>query len=131
MSQTVSPQRVTAQPIRAMIIYPDDTYELRTVEQDINAFQKLVGGWVEAIPTEHCTFWINEVSEDKGCPTNTLATYLWWRLHPAMEGKEVLQGAVFITGGSEGEWSAPVPDNVIEYFERMRAIYEEHKDDSY
>lgn len=48
-----------------------------------------------------------------------------WNLCPAMEGKEVLQGAVFITGGAEGEWSAPVPENVIEYFERMRAIYED------
>lgn len=129
MTETVSSQRVAANPVRALIIWPDDTYELRAIEQKIEVFQGLVGGWVEAIPTEHCTFWRDEDGEDKGCPTNTLATYLWWNLCPAMEGKEVLQGAVFITGGAAGEWSAPVPDNVFEYFERMRAIYEEHKDD--
>jgi Domain of unknown function (DUF3846) len=129
MSQTVSSQRVAVPPIPALIIWPDDTYEIRTVEQEIEVFQRLVGGWVEAIPTEHATFWRDEDAEWKKCPLNHLATYLWWNLCPAMEGVEVLQGAVFITGGAEGEWSAPVPDNVIEYFNRVQPIYEKHKDD--
>jgi hypothetical protein len=125
MSQTVSSQRVAAPPIRALIIYPDDTYELKTVEQDIEVFQRLVGGWVEAIPTEHATFWRDEDGEHKGCPLNTLATYLWWNLCPAMEGKEVLQGAVFITGNADGEWALPVPDEVVELFERIEQICRE------
>lgn len=128
MTQAVSAQLVTAPPIRALMIYPDDTYELKTVEQDLETFQRLVGGWVEGIFTEHCIIWRNEDAEFKGCPINILATYLWWQLCPAMEGKEVLRGAVFVTS-EEGEWSAPVPEYVVEYFERMRAIYEEHKDD--
>jgi hypothetical protein len=34
---------------------------------------------------------------------------------------------VFVTGNADGEDALPVPDDVIEYFERMRAIYEEYK----
>jgi hypothetical protein len=127
VSQTVFSQRVTAQPIQILVIYPDATYDLRTIEQNVDTFQAVVGGWVEPITTEHGVLWRNEDSEYKGCPTNTLATYLWWLLCPAMEGKEVLQGAVFVTGGPDGEHSLPVPDTVIEYFERMRAIYLEEE----
>jgi Domain of unknown function (DUF3846) len=131
MTQTVSPQQVAAPPIRALIIWPDYSYELRTIEQNVDTFQGLVGGWFEPIPTEHGVFWREEDSEYKGCPTNTLATYLWWNLCPAMEGKEVLQGAVFVTGGPDGtEHSLPVPDEVIEYFERMPEIYLEEEGES-
>ena len=121
---------VTANPIQILIINPDDTYELRTVNQDIKIFQGIVGGWVEAIPTEHCTFWADEDGKDKKCPTNTLATYLWWNMHPEMEGHDVLNGAIFVTGLADSEGrTLPVPDSVIEYFERIRAIYMEHKDE--
>lgn len=120
---------VTAQPIEVLLIWPDDTYELRTIDQEIRTFQNLVGGWVEAIPTEHCTLWVDEDGKDKKCPNNSLATYLWWNLNPAMEGRDVLVGTVFITGLSDGEHSLPVPPEVVEYFHRMRAIYMEHRDE--
>jgi hypothetical protein len=130
MTQTVSPQQVAAPPIRALIIYPDDTYELRTVKQDLKVLQGLVGGWIEAIPTDAACFWRNEDAEYEGCPVNSLATYLWWTLNPEMEGLEVLRGAIFLTGHDDGRSnSLPVPDEVIEYFDRMQAIYEEHKDE--
>jgi hypothetical protein len=51
MSQTVSSQRVAARPIRALIIQPDDSYEVREIAQDIRTFQGLVGGYLEAIST--------------------------------------------------------------------------------
>lgn len=129
MTETRYAPTVTAKPIQVLIIWPDDTYELRTIDQDIEVFQKLVGGWVEAIPTEHCTFWGDEDAKHKNCPVNHLATYLWWNLKPEMEGVDTLNGAIFVTGGADGEHSSPVPDNVIEYFDRLKAIYDEHKDE--
>ena len=123
MSQSSYVPTVTAPPIQVLIIWPDDTYELRTIEQNVDSFQSIVGGWVDTIPTEHCVFWVDEDAPDKGCPTNHLATYLWWRFNPAMEGKDVLQGAVVVTGGPDGEHSHPVADDVIEYFEWMRGVY--------
>jgi hypothetical protein len=123
-------QAVTAPPIQVLIINPDATYELRTVEQDLKVLQGLVGGWIEAIRTDAACFWANEDGKANECPTNSLATYLWWNFDPKMEGLDVLRGPIFLTGHDDGAGnSLPVPDEVIEYFEWMRAIYVEHKDD--
>ena len=127
MSQTVFSQQVAAPPIHVLIIRPDDTHEVREIEQDLKTLQGIVGGYIEDIVTQHGVFWVDEEGKLKDYPENTLATYLWWNLCPAMEGRDVLQGTVFVTGNADGEWSEPVSDEVIEYFERMRAIYEEHK----
>lgn len=128
MSQTVSSQRVAAPPIQVLIINPDDSYELRDIDQaNIRVLQEIVGGYIEDIVTQHCVFWCDEERKLKEYKTNILATYLWWNLCPPIEGKDVLQGTVFVTGNADGEWALPVPDNVIEYFGRMRAIYLEGK----
>ena len=127
MSQIVSSQRVAARPIRALIIKPDDTYEVCAIEPELKTLQSVVGGYIEDIVTQHCVLWRDEEGMLKDYSDNTLATYLWWNLCPPMEGRAILQGTVFVTGNADGEDALPVPDDVIEYFERMRAIYEEHK----
>lgn len=130
MTETRYSPTVTANPIQVLIINPDDTYELRVIEQDLKTLQGLVGGWIEAIHTDAACFWADEDGKEKGCPTNSLATYLWWNLKPEMEGLDVLRGPIFLTGHDDGHGnSLPVPDDVIEYFHRMRAIYMEHKDE--
>jgi Domain of unknown function (DUF3846) len=141
VSQTAFSQRVAAPPIRVLIIYPDDTYELRTVKQDLKVLQGLVGGWVDEHPTPSCVFLRNIDSRYEGCPINVLATYFWWDRDPAgdyaefgREGddEEMLRGPIIVIGcDDEHGNSLPVPDEVIEHFERMQAIYEEHKDDDY
>lgn len=119
---------VTAPPIRVLIINPDATYETRTVEQELKALQGLVGGWIEVIRTAPACFWANEDGRADGCPVNPLATYLWWMFNPEMEGLDELRGPIFLTGHDDGHGdSLPVPDEVIAEFERIRAIYEEHK----
>lgn len=119
---------VTAKPIRVLIINPDDTYETRTVEQELKVLQGLVGGWIEVIRTEPACFWANEDGKADGCPVNSLATYLWWVLNPDVEGLDTLRGPIFLTGHDDGHGdSLPISDEVIEKFEQVRAIYEEHK----
>jgi hypothetical protein len=137
MTQTVSPQRVAAPPIRALIIYPDDTYETRTVEQELKVLQGLVGGWIDEHYTPSCVLLRNIDGKDAGCPINVLATYFWWDRDPAgdvaefgREGdsEEMLRGSIAVTGCEDEHGnSLPVSDEVIREFERMRAIYEEHK----
>ena len=122
MTRTVSSQRVAARPIRALIIQPDDSYEVRESGQDIRTLQGIVGGdALEAISTEHAVFWCEGKNEELRC--NTMATYLWWKLSPQMEGKDVLQGPVFVTGVADDDSdSLPVPDEVIDLYERMEQI---------
>lgn len=130
MSQTLSSQRMAAPPIRVLIIRPDSTYEVREVEQDIRTMQGLVGGHIapEPIYAEPCTFWRDRCGELKGRPTNAMATYLWWKADPSAEGQDVLQGTVFVTGVADDCFdSLPVPDEVIDLFERLELIYREHR----
>lgn len=127
MSQSSYAASVVAKPIRVLIIRPDDTYEIRVIEQELSVLQEIVGGYVEDINTPHGVFWTDEEGKLKHYPENVLATYLWWNLCPAMEGHDMLQGTVFVTGNADGEWSEPVSDEVIAYFEEMRTLYEENK----
>lgn len=81
----------------------------------------------EAVSTEHCTLWTDEQSKQKEKPSNTLATYLWWNLSPEMEGKDALQGTVFVTGPADEDMdSLPVSDAVIEMFESIARIAAQH-----
>jgi hypothetical protein len=121
MTRTVSSQRVAARPIRALIIQPDDSYEVREIAQDIATFEGLVGGYVEAVSTEYAVFWCDGKNEELPC--NTMATYLWWKISPEMERKDVLQGSVFVTGlPDDASDSLPAPDEVIDLYERMEQI---------
>ena len=55
-----------------------------------------------------------------------MATYLWWKISPEMERKDVLQGPVFVTGlPDDASDSLPVPDEVIDLYERMERIRRE------
>lgn len=125
MSQRVSSQRVVARPIRALIIQPDDSYEVREIGQDIRTLQGIVGGdALEAISTERAVFWCEGKNEELPC--NNMATYLWWKLSPEMEGKDVLQGPVFVTGVADDDSdSLPVPDEVVHLYKRMEQIRRE------
>jgi hypothetical protein len=123
MSQTVSSQRVATRPIRALIIQPDDTYEVREIAQDIRTLQGLVDGYLEAWSTEHCVFWFNEEGALKGMAPTAMATYLWWKICPEMEERDMLRGPVFVTGlHDEAGDSLPVSDDVIAYYESLEQI---------
>jgi len=125
VSQTLSRQLEAAPPIRALIIQPGSTYEVRQIEQDIRTLQGLVGGQPECFSTEYCTLWFNAI-QCAGMPLNSMATYLWWKLVPQMEGRDAFGGIVFVTGPADdcGD-SLPVPDEVVELYERMEQIRQE------
>lgn len=127
MSQTLPSQQEAAPPIRAIIIESDSTYEVREIEQDLRTLEGLVGGQPELFSTENCTLWFNTV-QCAGMPLNSMATYLWWKLCPAMEGRDALGGTVFVTGPADdcGD-SLPVPDEVVELYERMEQIRRKHE----
>ena len=127
MSQTLLSQQEAAPPIQAIIIQPDSSYEVREIQQDIRTWQGLLGGNIEAVHSEWCTLWEDEDGIRHERPTNDLATYLWWKLNPDMEGVDILRGTVFVTGrGDDKGDSLPVSDGVVKLFERLAQIYREH-----
>lgn len=125
MNQTsYSPGMTKAPPVRALIVQPDTSYEIRVIDQSGSGMEGIVGGTVAPISTEHCTFWYERTDVDRPC--NILATYLWWKLDPAMETKGLLEGTVVITGPSTDDMeSLPIPHNVVDLFERIAAIHQE------
>lgn len=139
INSSYSPVVTAAKPIQVLIINPDDTYETRTVEQDLKTIQSIVGGWIDMHYTPSCVFRMNADAKDSGCPINALATYFWWDRDPSgdtaefgSEGdpEDMLRGPVLVTGSDDDDGHPlPVSDDVIEYFERLRAIYMEHKED--
>lgn len=115
--------RTMTDSIRVLVIQPDNTYEVRQMEHDLPHMREIIGGWLERASTEHADLWFDEEGKLKGCPFNQLATFLWWKLDPRFEERDVLQGPVFVTGGDDGAgYSTPVSDEVIELFERIAAI---------
>jgi hypothetical protein len=127
VSQTLSRQLEAAPPIRALIIQPDNSYEVREIEQDIRTLQGLVGGYFETFSTEYCILWFNK-HDSEAQPCNAMATYLWWKLCPEMEARGSFCGAVFVTGLADedtGTETAPVPDEVVELYQRGEQIRQE------
>jgi Domain of unknown function (DUF3846) len=127
MNQGGYSQIATAGTIRVLIIRPDNSYEVRETQQDIRTWQRLVGGYIGAVHTERCTLWCDEEGKIKSYPTNDLATYLWRKVDPSAEGRDVLQGTVFVTGvADEFGDSLPIPDEVVDLFNRLAEIARKH-----
>lgn len=127
MSESRYSALVAATPIRALIIQPDNSYEVREIWQDIRTVWGILGDEPEAWSTEHCVFWFGEKSVPKGMPPNAMATYLWWKICPEIEERDMLRGPVFVTGPhDEAGDSLPVSGDVIDLFERLERIRVEH-----
>lgn len=110
--------------IRVLIIRPDDSYEIRDMEESLPGVQDL-----ERVTTPHGDLWVDEDGKLKGLPVNMMATYLWWKLSPECEGLDVLRGPVFVTGPDDGEgFSLPVSDELIDLYERMEQVRREEED---
>jgi hypothetical protein len=122
---------VAANPIRAIIIYPDGSYEIRPIKQDIRTWQSLVRDDLERVHTDHGDIWFGEHWRLKDCPVNRTATYLWWKLAPEMEAVDVIGGPAIVTGlDDEAAFSEPVSDAVIDLLERIVAAINEDQDPS-
>lgn len=119
-----SAAHMSAPPIQAIVVQPDNSYEIREIKQDLATFKSLVGGgYLEAVYTYCCTIWCNEEGIRLEMPINPIATYLWWTLEPEMADRDIIRGPVFITGlADEAADSLPVPDDVIDVFQRVAQL---------
>jgi hypothetical protein len=62
--------------IRAIVIRPDDGGCVEDIEDTLPAYQKIVGGYIEQVGTQHVSIWLNEEGKLKGLPVDELATTL-------------------------------------------------------
>lgn len=106
-------------PIRVLIIHPDRAHEYAKVDQDMATFTTLVGGFYEDIQTPKAALLFGENAKDRHAPINEMATYLWWKLVPSIEGKDVLAGTVVITGPVAGDQLTDLEPEIEAFWESM------------
>jgi hypothetical protein len=87
----------------------------------------LVGGHIDSVSTDHCTFFFNQHGQRAGLPHgNRMATFLWWKIQPEVEERAMLRGSVFVTGLTDEDGdSLPVSDEVVALYERIEQIRKE------
>lgn len=120
---------VKAQPIQVLLIQPDNTFEVREIEEDLPVLQGLVGGYLRVVYTEHATLWVND--DGDRLPLNPMASYLWWKLQPEMEGVDHIHGTCFVAGPVTDPNNPNTPgctDEVIDLYLRMEAGRAETED---
>lgn len=87
-----------ASPIEILIIRQDGSYQIEKVPSDIKRLSHLVGGHLQAKTANSATLWFNSHGKREKLPTNYMATYLWWKLDPASESRDTINGPCVITG---------------------------------
>ncbi|MBB5167228.1 DUF3846 domain-containing protein [Mycobacterium sp. AZCC_0083] len=114
---------VAAREIQVLVIHPDATYEVRQISQKLQTFQEILGGYMEPVAVEGATFFCNEEGRIHDLPDNPMATYLWWKLSPEMEGLDRFCGTVIVTGPADDAGdSHPILDSVLDLYRRMEAV---------
>lgn len=113
---------MTAAPIEALIIRPDTSHSVQTIDQDIRTMQELVGGYVKAVHTAAAILLVNEEGRERGMPINRMATYLWWKLQPEMESLDHLCGCVVVVGLEDGDLLSPVEPDLLRLYREMDGI---------
>ena len=101
--------------MKALVITPEGTATVEDIKPDLDGLQALVGGYIEAAPTKgDVTVYVNEEGKIHGLPINAVATDLYYKLAPFMEGHDILVGTVVILGPVDDEgYETAVPDSVL------------------
>lgn len=106
--------------MRALVIHPDTTFEVKQIDATLNGLQGLVGGWIEATNTyrTEATIFMNEEGKIHGLPYNELATDLWQALDSRITGW--IAGTAVVLGPVDAEGNeTPVTDEVLATFSRL------------
>lgn len=100
--------------IKVIVINPNEEPSAKTIEQDLDTLQGLVGGYVQTIPFgTQATALINEDGKAEGLPRNQLATTLLHAMSGLFPGDYIV-GTMVIVGKSDGDYFTDVPPEVVE-----------------
>ena len=101
--------------LNAVTVTTDGTASLVQIDQDFRSYQKVVGGYIEALFGPNITLYMNEEGYVQGLDHNASASLFvkkfLWRSHP-------ISGDVLILGGPDEEGNdTHVHKSVIDYYE--------------
>lgn len=117
---------MAASPIEILIIRQDESYQIDKVPNDIKRLSHLVGGHLQAKNTPTATFWFNSHSKREKLPINHAATYLWWKLDPASESRDTINGPCVVTGpANDTQEATDVYPDVLDLHTTIDLVREE------
>ncbi|WP_458316481.1 DUF3846 domain-containing protein [Mycolicibacterium brisbanense] len=111
---------MTEPDVQALIIRPDKTYEVRQLDYKPGTYRSLIGNVDGTFEVANITIWC---SNEPGLPFNSMASFLWWKLEPAIAELERLDGTVIVTGRpDEGGYATDLPANVLETYRNLEGV---------
>ncbi|QGJ93481.1 hypothetical protein SEA_MUFASA8_32 [Arthrobacter phage Mufasa8] len=111
-------KKATMSTIKAVIIDADrgEAILVTNIESSLTEAQKIVGGWIEGLPSDTEAGWVaygNEEAKNQSLPVNDRAHHALVQLG-GHNPEDMLRGTVLIVGfNDEGEWT-DVPESFIE-----------------
>lgn len=110
-------------PVRALVIHPNDTYEVRErFEPELAALNQVVGGYIEGVQFSGWHMYVNEEGKLHGLPRNEAATML--AHHYGLSRSDMIVGSVIVFGNHrdlEGDAPGPVIDLTANWATRVTA----------
>ncbi len=100
--------------LRAVIVHPNGTMQVSEIEDSLEAYQAIVGGYIEGVFGREATMYVNEEGLLMGLSPNPFATLFAQRV---LGRRVVLVGTALILGPDDGEGNnTPVRQSVVDYF---------------
>lgn len=100
--------------LNAVIVDPDGTVRKTQIENTLDAFQAVVGGYIEGVFGENCTIYVNEEGILQSLPYNQSATLFAARFCGL---DRLLFGTALIVGPGDSEGTdTDVHESVISYY---------------
>lgn len=102
--------------LNVIIVDPDGTVRHTDIENELGAFQAIVGGYIEGVYGRVGTIYVNEEGLLRSLPVNPLATLFAERVL-GRQAQYPLVGTVFIVGPADTEGDdTDVRPAVVDYF---------------
>lgn len=99
--------------LKAVIADPNGTVRVTDIENDLGAFQAVVGGYIQGVFGDEATIYVDEDGLMHRLPFNPVATLFAQRMGHL--GKQLF-GTALILGPDDGKGSdTPVRPTVVEY----------------
>ena len=100
--------------IRAVIVDPDGTVRHTDIEDTLESFQTIIGGYIQPIFGDVATIYVDEDGLLRRLPPNLPATLFAQQVLRRYEIQ--LFGTALILGPTAGARDTPVRPTVVEYF---------------
>ncbi|MGB8406301.1 MAG: hypothetical protein WCE30_19755 [Mycobacterium sp.] len=100
--------------VQALMIQADQTYEIRQIDDRPSTYKQLIGNIDRTFEVANMTIWC---SSEPNLPFNPMATFLWWKLEPAVAELVRLDGTVIVTGRPDEAGDATdLPTDILETY---------------